>query len=371
MASYGYYQPAYYQSNGLAGYGATSYQVNQPNYYTAPSYSTTSDNNNNNNNNNSNTNEFQYNQPAPVSNNWINTGTNGSQPAYDFSYMTNYAVPSYMFNPYTQEQPQTFTQQSNKSMSQGISQSRTSSQVSQMQMQLPQQQQILSEQQQQNEDLNQLTPQIEAAYEAATGKRRQPVIKRQVITLPGVAGRIQQVVRRLPTPTPDIIERVFIVKPQRDTVNLIIERPATPPVQYKDKTVYGKQRRPLINPKIVTVAPRQLYSQQQQIEQAPIPADQPMMMMMQQPQQQPTRTYESQSFQQDKPKGYLIAPVKYDEQGSPVQAYTQLEGAPTFSQTNTSNVMQPYVPFDQYSQGNTAYMGYPSQYSTPYGVMNY
>jgi len=203
-----------------------------------------------------------------------------------------------------------------------------------------------------------------AAYEAATGKRRQPVIKRQVITLPGVAGRIQQVVRRLPTPTPDIIERVFIVKPQRDTVNLIIERPATPPVQYKDKTVYGKQRRPLINPKIVTVAPRHMYPQQ--IEQAP--TDQPMMLMQQ---QQPTRTYESQSFQQDKPKGYLIAPVKYDEQNGPVQGYSQLEGAPTFSQTNTSNVMQPYVPFDQYSQGNTAYMGYPSQYSTPYGVMNY
>jgi len=358
MASYGYYQPTYYQSNGLAGYGATSYQVNQPNYYTAPSYSTTSDNNNNN-----PTNEYQYNQPAPVSNNWINTGTNGSQPAYDFNYMTNYAVPSYTFNPYSQEQPQTFTQQSNKSISQGISQSRTSSQVSQMLMQLPQQQ-VLSEQQQQNEDLNQLTPQIEAAYEAATGKRRQPVIKRQVITLPGVAGRIQQVVRRLPTPTPDIIERVFIVKPQRDTVNLIIERPATPPVQYKDKTVYGKQRRPLINPKIVTVAPRHMYPQQ--IEQAP--TDQPMMLMQQ---QQPTRTYESQSFQQDKPKGYLIAPVKYDEQNGPVQGYSQLEGAPTFSQTNTSNVMQPYVPFDQYSQGNTAYMGYPSQYSTPYGVMNY
>ncbi len=64
-------------------------------------------------------------------------------------------------------------------------------------------------------------------------------------------------VRRLPTPTPDVIERVFIVKPQRDTVNLIIERPSTPPAQYKDKTVYGKQRRPLINPKIIQVPSRQ------------------------------------------------------------------------------------------------------------------
>ena len=106
-----------------------------------------------------------------------------------------------------------------------------------------------------NEDLNQLTPQIEAAYEAASGKRRQPVIKRQVITMPGEPGRVKQVVRRLPTPTPDIIERVFIVKPQRDTINLVIERPTTPPVMYKDKTVYGKSRRPIINPKVVTVHP--------------------------------------------------------------------------------------------------------------------
>jgi hypothetical protein len=79
------------------------------------------------------------------------------------------------------------------------------------------------------DEFSQLAPQIEAAYEAATHHRRQPVIKRQVITVRARLAKVQQVVRRLPTPTPDIVERVFIVKPQRDIVNLVIERPGTPP----------------------------------------------------------------------------------------------------------------------------------------------
>jgi hypothetical protein len=109
---------------------------------------------------------------------------------------------------------------------------------------------------------DEIAPEIEAACEQANGtyQRRQPVIKRQVITMPAEQGpKIQQVVRRLSTPVPDIVERVFIMKPQREVVNLVIERPATPPAVYKDRTIYGKSRRPIIAPKVVRVAARHQY----------------------------------------------------------------------------------------------------------------
>lgn len=186
----------------------------------------------------------------------------------------------------------------------------------------------------QSEDLTQLEPQIEAAYEAATGQRRQSVIKRQVITIPGQPGRVQQVVRRLPTPTPDVIERVFIVKPQRDTVNLIIERPSTPPAQYKDKTVYGKQRRPLINPKIIQVPSRQgpigtlssyypYYTQQQGVGYAQYPS-----FNMQALQHQATSTTTSSSYQ-FQPQNPAMSQVSQQQQ----QYATQ----PTMSQGNSSS----------------------------------
>jgi hypothetical protein len=281
--TYPVYPPSIYQPNGytpmhssLAGYGGT-YRVNQPSYYTGPSYSTTSDN------------DYPWFNsaaavpppPPPQSGFSYASGysSGGGYNGYSSNYFSNEPYP-YTNTSYTPHYTGSYQQQ------QVVSAMPTSS--GQHRNYHQQQQHSSSSRSHsgtgsqanlnrgggsssvggggggggggsdsQSEDLTQLEPQIEAAYEAATGQRRQSVIKRQVITIPGQPGRVQQVVRRLPTPTPDVIERVFIVKPQRDTVNLIIERPSTPPAQYKDKTVYGKQRRPLINPKIIQVPSRQ------------------------------------------------------------------------------------------------------------------
>jgi hypothetical protein len=105
-------------------------------------------------------------------------------------------------------------------------------------------------------------------------RRRQPVLRRQVIKVPGPVGRIQQVVRRLPTPQPDLIERVYVVKPQRDVVNLLIERPGTPPPQVQERKVVGRAHRPVINQQVVRVAPR--------VVQQPVAVAQPQVQYVQQ-----------------------------------------------------------------------------------------
>ena len=226
--SYGGYPSTFGGLNAQVGYGTsgtTSYKL--PGYYGDQSYSTSSDDNNN----NSSAQNYNFASSLPVA----GYGSSG------YAGYSGYA--SYPMDPYAgYVQQQTAQAQQQQ---QSFSQVPQTASYSQAQLQPAQ-----------SDELSQLAPQIEAAYEAATGQRRQPVIKRQVITVPGTPGRVQQVVRRLPTPTPDIVERVFIVKPQRDVVNLVIERPGTPPAQYKDRTVMGKQRRPLINPRIIRVAPR-------------------------------------------------------------------------------------------------------------------
>lgn len=225
---------------------SSSYKVNLPAYYAGPSYSTTSDN------------DFNFNSLPVVGNNINNLqmgaygpqdqSQNQQQSAYGVSYPTGASTDPYaQYAGYatSQQQQQQILQQPHSSRSHRSTSSQQAPHLT------------TNSSAGGADDFSQLAPQIEAAYEAATHHRRQPVIKRQVITVPGTPGKIQQVVRRLPTPTPDIVERVFIVKPQRDVVNLVIERPGTPPAQYKDRTVMGKQRRPLINPRIIRVAPRQ------------------------------------------------------------------------------------------------------------------
>jgi len=256
-----------YASTGLASYGG-AYKVNQPAYYAGPSYSTTSDN------------DFLnslpiagYGAQVPYSSQSGYGGGGGGQNGHQLG---SYAGNSYMQEQYICQQISYGTPQPVSAAPVGSNRSYSQHQYSSYsQAQLPSSSAVAADQ---TADLSQLAPQIEAAYEAATGQqRRQPVIKRQVITIPGAPGRVQQIVRRLPTPTPDIIERVFIVKPQRDVVNLIIERPGTPPAQYKDRTIMGKPRKPLINPMIVRVAARsQLQyqatgyaSNQQQYQQMP------------------------------------------------------------------------------------------------------
>lgn len=328
MAGYGYY-PYFTQQNYS---GAFNQQC-----YAPPSCSTTSES------------DTQFNQ-APVSSNWLYQGTNAtSYNPYIQSYPGYVSPQSYntMFTQYAPTEEKTFTQQSHKSQKTELS--RAGSPVSQR---------LTEPQQNVSEDLNQITPQIEAAYEAATGKRRQPVVKRQVITMPGEAGRVQQVVRRLPTPTPDVIERVFIVKPQRDTINLIIERPATPPVQYKDKTVYGKTRRPIINPKIVSVAPRHMY---QQLENGGYPQG-----------YQAVQDYAAYQHQasSEHAQGYLLSPLRYDEQGKIVENYDQSQQSylkeQTLDPTFSTSILQPYNPpmLEQY-QHQMGYQ-YPQNFTGQY-----
>ena len=46
------------------------------------------------------------------------------------------------------------------------------------------------------------------------GQRRAPLLHRQIVKVPGSAGKVQQVVRRLQTPPPDVIEKIIVTKPQ-------------------------------------------------------------------------------------------------------------------------------------------------------------
>jgi len=115
------------------------------------------------------------------------------------------------------------------------------------------------------EEIAQVAPEIEATIESvASTQRRQPVVKRQVIKMPAGTGKMHQIIRRLPTPTPDVIERVFIRKQPRDIINLIIERPCTPPALYKDSTIVDRPKRPIINPRVYRVPPRTPYQLQYQ-----------------------------------------------------------------------------------------------------------
>ena len=90
------------------------------------------------------------------------------------------------------------------------------------------------------------------------GQKRVPVCRREVCRVQGQPGRVCQVVRRLPTPPPDIIDRVIQSKPQNDVINLRIERPCTPPPCIRERRESEVPARPVINQQIVRVPPRNL-----------------------------------------------------------------------------------------------------------------
>jgi hypothetical protein len=413
--SSGCYQQTVGPSTGLAGYGgASSYKVTlQPVQYqqqqqqpaqSGRSFSTASDSGNNN--------ECGQTQTLPVTG-YTMTGYGNSYPSYQ-------QVEQYYYQQaqMTSQQPGTIvTMQPQQTNSQHGSQSQHSmSQPSQSGHQSFSQAQLTEVVQcdQQNDQLVNLAPQIEAAYEAATTQRRQPVIKRQVITVPGTPGRIQQVVRRLPTPTPDIIERVFVVKPQRDVINLVIERPGTPPAQYKDRTVMGKQRRPLIHPRIVRVPARsqfqQLQYQPQYLQALPAPSpmyqqqtsrvptscsyqysqtpEQPALSQLSQGQlssaeisqasdsqigcpqsNQSMQSQPTQTQQQSKVNGFVVAPLAYGNEESPCA--TSYMPALT-GQSTTCVQPQSYIPTADpygaaYAAAVTSYMSQVAPQLTYYG----
>jgi hypothetical protein len=102
----------------------------------------------------------------------------------------------------------------------------------------------------------QLVQQIEQIVSSLTEVRR-PMLRRQVITVPAnCPGRVTCITRRLPTPPPDVIERITVIKPPRDVVNLCIEKPYQPGPCFQQREICGKPRKPLIQPRVVSVPPR-------------------------------------------------------------------------------------------------------------------
>jgi hypothetical protein len=150
---------------------------------------------------------------------------------------------------------------------------------------------------------------------------------------------------------------VFIVKPQRDVVNLVIERPGTPPAQYKDRTVMGKQRRPLINPRIIRVAPRTpTFSPQP-------PQQQQQQLQYQASYQAASATPQFQQFVHALPAPSPILNVQTVRVPSS-SAYHQSAYQATSTQPPTAQTPQPALSstqFAQQAQTSQAQMSQPSQ----------
>lgn len=101
-----------------------------------------------------------------------------------------------------------------------------------------------------------LLAQVEQIVQSLNEVKR-PMLRRQVVTVPaGYQGRVANISRRLPTPPPDIIERITVVKPPRDVVNLNIEKPCQPGPCFQQRQICGKPRRPIIQPRVIPVVPR-------------------------------------------------------------------------------------------------------------------
>lgn len=94
----------------------------------------------------------------------------------------------------------------------------------------------------------------------ANTRSRKPTVTKQVVKVPGPAGKVKTVVRRLATPVPDIIERIVVIEPSQDIVNVVIERPTTPPPQVQEKKVIEKALKPHVSHQIVRVQSRSAKS---------------------------------------------------------------------------------------------------------------
>ena len=105
--------------------------------------------------------------------------------------------------------------------------------------------------------------QIEDAYKAVAAlANRKPLIRRQIVQVPSQPGQVRQIVRRIQTPQPDILERVYVVEPQQNYVDLVVERPSTPPPQLRSRTIYASPKQ-VLNEQVVKVPSRSLNPSQQ------------------------------------------------------------------------------------------------------------
>jgi len=90
----------------------------------------------------------------------------------------------------------------------------------------------------------------------ATGPRRQARYQKQVIRLPDQQGQVRQVRRRLPTPEPDVLERVYIQRTGNEIVEEITEIPTTPPPRVQERTVVEPAGPPQVVKHVIRVPPR-------------------------------------------------------------------------------------------------------------------
>lgn len=89
------------------------------------------------------------------------------------------------------------------------------------------------------------------------GERRQARFRRQVIRLPDQpSGQVRQVRRRLPTPEPDTLERVYIQRTGAEVVEEITEIPTTPPPRVQERTVVEPAGAPQVIKRTIRVPPR-------------------------------------------------------------------------------------------------------------------
>ena len=98
-----------------------------------------------------------------------------------------------------------------------------------------------------SEVLNEITEKVGQTI----GQNKEPCLYRQVITVPGPPGKMLTAYRRLPSPQPDVLQRVYIVKPQRDVIDLVISCQNALAAQLTERTIYSRPHKPIIIPRLV------------------------------------------------------------------------------------------------------------------------
>lgn len=180
---------------------------------------------------------------------------------------------------------------------------------------------------------------------ASLSEYKRPMLRRQVITVPAQCqGRIANITRRLPTPAPDIIERITVIKPPRDIVNLRIEKPTQPEPCFQSREICGKQRKPLIQPCVVNVPPRTNACAPQQTNPC-CPSQQQI--------QYPNQHQSQPMYQQFQPsQSQQFQPQQQSQQFQPQQQHQFQQPQQYQAQRFQSQQFQPQQPF----QSNQSFM---------------
>jgi len=68
--------------------------------------------------------------------------------------------------------------------------------------------------------------------------------------------RVATLRRRMPSPEGDTVERITVIQPPQDHINIIIEKPCMPPPCVSQREEYDNSRPPIIHRNVVCVPPR-------------------------------------------------------------------------------------------------------------------